>query len=64
MKYLYILTLLFIFFNGCANTTQSVKKTVPKQKHIPQWISNPNYGGNVGIVSIVSKKKTKDRKIW
>ncbi len=42
--------------------SESKKEVVQTQDGRPAWVSNPNLDGNVGAVSIVSKKKIKNKK--
>ena len=54
-------------FVGCGSSKNSPKKQVKIVKQVdaqgrPLWVSNPNIDGNIGVVSIVSKKKIKNKK--
>jgi hypothetical protein len=68
--------LIFLFFTGCGsesvqNQITQIKTTAvnyiapqkiePPKDTRPKWVNNPDFGGNVGVVSIVSKEKIKDR---
>ncbi|MEA2049170.1 MAG: hypothetical protein U9O56_00330 [Campylobacterota bacterium] len=55
-------------FVGCTSTTKTttqkkeIKKPTKDSQGRPLWVSNPDFGGNIGVVSIVSKKKIKNKK--
>lgn len=55
-------------FVGCGEPKKEPQAPkIKKQKQVdsqgrPLWVSNPDMGGNIGVVSIVSKKKIKNKK--
>jgi len=53
------------FVVGCSDVNKpNVTKTAPQKKHTtskPQWIFTPNMNGYQGVVSIISKKKVKNK---
>jgi hypothetical protein len=51
-----------LLFVSCASSNKVRHlnaKTVHNKK--PAWINNPDYGNNIGVVSIVSKNKIKNK---
>jgi len=57
----FLVVSILVIFNGCANNTpaQAPQKTT-LASNLPAWVSNPDFGGNIGVVSIVSKSKIKN----
>jgi len=58
-----------MLFVGCGSSTSNVSKTkqittkkVVSNSGKPMWVSTPNMDGYTGVVSIVSKKKIKNKK--
>ncbi len=62
-------TLLFVGCGASNNAVSTPHKTVKKvskptvdPQGRPLWVSNPNINGNIGVVSVVPKKKIKNKK--
>ena len=73
MKNLILATIIAIGLIGCGGTnspkpqkiskTSKAKTTKTMTKGgIPAWVYNPDLDGNTGVVSIISKKKVKNKK--
>ena len=57
-----LVSVLFVFI-GCGKNNVIKQNNVKKVdlNKLPPWVKNPNYDNNIGVVSIIPKKKIKNK---
>ncbi len=71
-KIIYFAVIFVLLFSGCSKIKKNITSSNMQKHNIskhgnkhdkkPLWVSNPNINGNIGVVSVVSKNKIKNKK--